>query len=258
MNIQWYDALSPHWGTLFSLDPQSHFMLAKVEGFLDAAESAEKSVSTEGVAEPLEVAVENGEEVADGAVEEVAASTPLEESIESVSVEPVGDGSVEGESAGDEPISDGSAEGEPVGEEPISDGSAEAEPAGDASLLAKLEEVSRAAEQGNVMAQYYLGAMYATGNGEVAQDCDTAAYWYTKAADQGLAMAQNNLGFLYATGQGVPQDYLTAYMWITLAVMGEYPDAANNLNILAKYMTPEQIEQAQERAHAWQAAFEQR
>lgn len=211
MNTNWHESLSPHWGTLFSFDPQGHFLLAKVEGFLDAAESvpvrAEKSVPAEDLTEPSPAVVELSEEAVDA----------------------------------------------PAVDEP-----AVGEPAADGALLAKLEEVSQAAEQGNVMAQYYLGAMYATGNGDVAQDSDAAAFWYTKAAEQGLAMAQNNLGFLYATGQGVPQDYVTAYMWITLAVMGDYPDAANNLNILAKYMTPELIEHAQVLAHTWQENFEVR
>ena len=224
MNTNWHKPLSPHWGTLFSFDPQSHFLLAKVEGFLDAVESvpvrAEKSVPAEDLTEPSTAVVEVSEEAVDAAV--VEEITALSRSSE-------------------EPI------------EPVLD-----EPAADGSLLNKLEEISQAAEQGNVMAQYYLGAMYATGNGEVAQDCDAAASWYTKAAEQGLAMAQNNLGFLYATGQGVPQDYVTAYMWITLAVMGDYPDAANNLNILAKYMTPELIEHAQVLAHTWQENFEVR
>ncbi|MBF0582751.1 MAG: sel1 repeat family protein [Magnetococcales bacterium] len=116
----------------------------------------------------------------------------------------------------------------------------------------RLAEIRSAAAQGNVMAQYYLGAMYATGNGNVTPDYEEAALWYHKAAEQGLSMAQNNLGFLYATGQGVPLDYVTAYMWITLAIMGDYPDAANNLEILAKYMTPEMIELARQQAQDWQ------
>ena len=41
--------------------------------------------------------------------------------------------------------------------------------------------------------------------------------WYEKAAAQRHAAAQSNLGWLYANGQGVPQDYVRAYMWWSLA-----------------------------------------
>ncbi len=37
------------------------------------------------------------------------------------------------------------------------------------------------------------------------------------AADQGFAPAQASLGLMYYDGQGVPKDYVLAYMWINLA-----------------------------------------
>ena len=40
--------------------------------------------------------------------------------------------------------------------------------------------------------------------------------WYRKAADQGEAAAQHNLGSMYDNGQGVPQDYIEAYVWYNL------------------------------------------
>jgi TPR repeat protein len=39
-----------------------------------------------------------------------------------------------------------------------------------------------------------------------------------KAADQGNALAQFNLGSMYAKGHDVPQDYVLAYEWFDLAV----------------------------------------
>lgn len=53
------------------------------------------------------------------------------------------------------------------------------------------------AEQGNALAQYNLGVMYASGQG-VKQDCREAAKWYRLAAAQGNAMAQHKLGLLYS------------------------------------------------------------
>lgn len=37
--------------------------------------------------------------------------------------------------------------------------------------------------------------------------------WYRLSAEQGDADAQSNLGVMYATGNGVPESYLTAYVW---------------------------------------------
>jgi len=42
--------------------------------------------------------------------------------------------------------------------------------------------------------------------------------WFRKAAEQGYAMVQVKLGFMYANGEGVPEDYVEAYMWWDLAV----------------------------------------
>ena len=41
--------------------------------------------------------------------------------------------------------------------------------------------------------------------------------YYRLAADHGLAPAQYNLGVMYGNGQGVPQDYVEAYKWLSLA-----------------------------------------
>ena len=42
-----------------------------------------------------------------------------------------------------------------------------------------------AADQGHVMAQHFLGALYDSGEG-VPQSYERAAEWYAKAAEQGL------------------------------------------------------------------------
>lgn len=61
------------------------------------------------------------------------------------------------------------------------------------------------AEQGDVIAQFGLGAMYYHGTG-VPQDYKQAFYWYEKAANQGNSDAQCALGMLYSDGEGVPRD----------------------------------------------------
>ena len=70
----------------------------------------------------------------------------------------------------------------------------------------------KAAEQGNAIAQFWLGVMYAGGKG-IPEDAREAVRWYRKAAEQGNAYAQLNLGVMYADGEGVPEDAREAVRW---------------------------------------------
>lgn len=74
----------------------------------------------------------------------------------------------------------------------------------------------KAAEQGEVHAQYNLGNMYADGLG-VKHDYFKAFEWYQKAAEQGNASAQYNLGIMYYDGEGVRQNYTKAKEYFGLA-----------------------------------------
>src|SRR5271163_410553 len=51
-------------------------------------------------------------------------------------------------------------------------------------------------------------------------DYATALRLIRPLADQGDADAQNILGLMYYSGQGVPQDYVIAHMWLSLAAAG--------------------------------------
>ena len=108
----------------------------------------------------------------------------------------------------------------------------------------------KAADQGHVDAQGVLGVLYYAGQG-VPQDYAEAASWSRKAADQGHALAQRNLGAHYYDGQGVPQDYLQAHKWFNLAAAGGNKDAAKSRDIVAAKMTPAQIAEAQKLAREW-------
>lgn len=107
--------------------------------------------------------------------------------------------------------------------------------------------LQRAAAQGNVLAQNILGEMLDQGLG-VAQDYKKAAKWYQLAAEQGDAHAQYNIGLMYARELGVPQDSVLGYMWMSLS--GKFPE---ELEILKRRMSANQIAQAQERALQCQA-----
>jgi len=110
----------------------------------------------------------------------------------------------------------------------------------------------KAAEQGIAEAQSILGLMYSRGQG-VTQDYKEAVKRYSKAAEQGFADAQNNLGAMYSQGQGVTQDYKSAHMWYSISAANGYSTAAKNRDLIAKEMTPSQIEKAQDMAREWMA-----
>ena len=100
------------------------------------------------------------------------------------------------------------------------------------------------AEQGNASAQNTLGWMYNEGKG-VPQDYVTAVKWYTLAAEQGFARAQYNLGVMYYNGKGVPQDNVYSHMWWNIAASSGHKDAIKNRDIVAKKMTSSQLEKSQ-------------
>ena len=69
--------------------------------------------------------------------------------------------------------------------------------------------------------------------------------WYRKSAEQGFATAQYNLGVMYATGEGVPTNFVKAYMWISLAKAQGDKDASGGLDIVKSEMTAADISKAQ-------------
>jgi len=105
-------------------------------------------------------------------------------------------------------------------------------------------------EEGAAKAQFVLGDVYRKGQG-VAQDHKEAVKWYRKAAEQGDEPAQYSLGFMYRFGEGIAQDYKSAHMWFNIAAANGDSDAVKNRDILAKEMTPSQIEKAQDMAREW-------
>jgi TPR repeat protein len=108
----------------------------------------------------------------------------------------------------------------------------------------------QAATQGVAQAQFNLGELYLDGKG-VPQDYGQAQQWYEQAAAQGYAVAQLRLGLLYAHGRGVPQDYVQAHKWYNLAGANGDKDASEIRYLLAKQMTPAQIDEAQRLAREW-------
>jgi TPR repeat protein len=66
------------------------------------------------------------------------------------------------------------------------------------------------------------------------------------SAEQGHAVGQYNFGKMYATGDGVPENKIYAYMWVSLAAaQGLGDNAIKYKDEIAKQMTPSQIEEAE-------------
>jgi TPR repeat protein len=83
----------------------------------------------------------------------------------------------------------------------------------------------------------------------VQQDYETAVKWWRRAAEQGYADAQFNLGAMYDFGTGVLKDYVYAHMWYNIAaISGKSMKASKSRDLLAKEMTPSQLEKAQDLA----------
>ncbi len=94
-----------------------------------------------------------------------------------------------------------------------------------------------------------MTGMEAYDNGDYA----TALKEWRTLAEQGDAIAQYNLGLMYANGRGVPRDYVQARMWFNLAAAQDNETARTLRDKLAKKMTPAQLAEAQRLAREWKA-----
>jgi TPR repeat protein len=100
-----------------------------------------------------------------------------------------------------------------------------------------------------------VAVLLAVGMGTLAAQTDVEAL--RAKAKQGDASAQFHLGFMYNTGRGVPQDYVQAHMWVTLAAstsQGEENERyAKPRKMIAENMTSAQIAEAQRLAREWKS-----
>lgn len=93
------------------------------------------------------------------------------------------------------------------------------------------------AEQGEPVAQNYLGIHYHLGLG-TAQDYKEAVKWYQLAADNGNADAQRNLGTMYYLGLGVPHDDGWAYAWYYVSAKNGNEKAGEAMQSMGNEITP--------------------
>ena len=108
----------------------------------------------------------------------------------------------------------------------------------------------KAAVQGHANAQVNLGSLYDYGRGGL-QDFKMAARWYLRAANQGNNLAQQKLGLLYERGDGVQKDHVQAYMWYKLGAADGGTIAVMRRDELAVRMTSDQLVEAKKLAREW-------
>ena len=99
------------------------------------------------------------------------------------------------------------------------------------------------ASSGDANSQFQLSLLYSGGKG-VKVDGVQSLYWLRQAATHGNAQAQSNLGVAYNMGRGVPQDPIKAYAWLSIAAAAGDSMAATNRDVVARKLSPLQLEQA--------------
>jgi TPR repeat protein len=111
-----------------------------------------------------------------------------------------------------------------------------------------LREWEPLAKQGNADAQHNTGLIFYNGNG-LPQNYIIAIKWFSLAAEQGDFRAQNLLGKIYERGRGVPKDYMTAVKWYRLAA--EQGDARAQSNLGLMYAAGRGVTQQNAYAYMW-------
>lgn len=108
----------------------------------------------------------------------------------------------------------------------------------------------KAAQQGLPKDQYTLAAMYRWGRYGVDRDPTEMIKWYERAASQDFAPAQYALGQMLAKGTDVPTDAITAFQWLSLAIVNGSEPAQKALMELTQNMAPAEIEAAKQQMMA--------
>jgi hypothetical protein len=123
------------------------------------------------------------------------------------------------------------------------------------------EQLRQLAGRGDPTAENALGLLYAQGDEKQAikPDDREAASWFTKAAEHGNVSAQYKLGLLYWGGHhGLPKDPNKAYFWTVLARAGGQESSKDLAKVLANGMTRAQAAAIEQQAEIWYQQHESR
>jgi uncharacterized protein len=105
-------------------------------------------------------------------------------------------------------------------------------------LVTAEQYYKRAAKQGHAAARGNLGSIYFT---QQPPKIDEALYYWRSAARGGDVRSQYLLGVQYFNGLHVNRDYVLAYAWVSLAAEAGLDEAKGSLDVLAKYLGPQDI-----------------
>lgn len=111
--------------------------------------------------------------------------------------------------------------------------------------------LTKAANEGNALAQTALGLMYYKGRG-VSQDYSQAILWLRKAAEQGKHGAQLLLADMCEQGKGETQDYAAAYKWYSrVAAAASIDEEMRDTAIIGRDRVAEKIRTVQNQARQY-------
>ena len=102
---------------------------------------------------------------------------------------------------------------------------------------------SQAAEQGNLKAMHNLAIAYAQGLG-TAKDEAKAADWFARAASHGYVDSAFDLAVLYERGAGVPQDLRQALKWYAVAAFTGDKPSQERVAFLRGQLKPDEVKLA--------------
>ena len=104
-----------------------------------------------------------------------------------------------------------------------------------------IKSYKEAAEHGDAVSQYNLGAAYRWGVG-VPLDKAKAVEWIRKSAEQGYAVAQRMLGHMYEIGEGLPQSSDDAIPWYKKAARQGDAESKKRLRYLQDHRSASHVE----------------
>jgi len=106
----------------------------------------------------------------------------------------------------------------------------------------------RAAQHGQLTAQFNVSSMYGNGRG-TPRDLEAAERWLRTSADNGFSQAQYVLGMLYAAGKLGPANIAEAERWLTRAADQNHEQAITELAKL--YMGPQGVPLDRAKVEKW-------
>jgi hypothetical protein len=118
----------------------------------------------------------------------------------------------------------------------------------DEKIAEGLKWIRKSSDQGNPVAQCFLGVSYFEGN-FVDKDTDKGVEFYRKAAIQGYQPAQSRLADCYLYGWTVKKDQMEALKWYHLAALQGDTLAMNNIGSM--YLHGEGVKEDYTEAFKW-------